>query len=116
MKISQILLPIIAIAILSLAYVGNTNAKGKEPKIEDKPVDAKCYVELVGGSETISLWRVKPSKLRSLIHKVKGAEVFIIPRQSQQKKGTIYKAHECVLEEDDFSSSIARTMDKATPR
>jgi len=81
--------------------------------VDEKAVNAKCYVQLVGGGETISLWLVKPSLLKSLPSTISGQEILVI---STQKKAHIYRAEECVLADDDFKIARARVMDKETPR
>jgi len=117
MKSTSQLVSFIAIAMLSVVDVAS--AKGKPSDSNEKSVDAKCYVELVGGSETISLWRVKSSLLNKLPHTIVGQKILVraIYEQTPSKeKLTIYKVKECVLEGDEFSSPRARAIDKELPR
>lgn len=91
------------------------NAKEKITDVDEKAVYAKCFVELVGGGETISFWSVKPSALRALTHNIVGKEILLVmnaQKTGSNKKVTIYKAKQCVLEEKQFSSARARRMDK----
>jgi len=97
-------------SFLSWSFVADVSAASV---IAEKEVNAKCYVQLVGGGETISLWLVKPSLLKSLPSTISGQEILVI---TTQKKAHIYRAEECVLEEDDFNIARARVMDKETPR
>tara|TARA_R110001583_G_scaffold1152_16_gene9606 strand:+ start:16589 stop:16945 length:357 start_codon:yes stop_codon:yes gene_type:complete len=110
---------IFLLIIVTLNSVVAANAKETSPELKEKAVNAKCYVELVGGGETISLWLVKPSLLKKLADKIVDQKILLIAsaqnRQSK-KKSTIYKAKQCVLEEDEFSSSRARAIDKELPR
>jgi hypothetical protein len=96
--------------------VGTASAKSSE--INEKEVNVKCFVELVGGGETISLWLVKHSQLKTLPQTIIGQEILLIPQKYErnQKKATIYKAKQCLLESKQFRSPRARVMDKQTPR
>lgn len=94
-------------------------AKEKPPQLNERSVNVKCFVELVGGGEAISLWFIKPSLLKNLAHSIVGRETLPLTNNGQinsKKKLTIYKTKECVLEEDDFRSARAKAMDEDTPR
>ena len=111
------LIPLMAIASLSLS--GVAMAKEKAVQLNEKAVNVKCFVELVGGGETISLWLVKPSLLKGFSRSIVGRDILPLTNNSQinsKKKSTIYKAMQCVLEENDFTSARARAMDKESPR
>jgi hypothetical protein len=117
MKNTSILISLLAITTLNIASIAN--AKNKGPEINEKAVNAKCFVELVGGGETISLWVVKPSLLKELPHTIVGQEILLIPthyNRTNKKKATIYKVKQCVLAEDDFGSPRAKIFDKGLPR
>lgn len=86
-----------------------TNAKSTD----DKKVDVKCFVELIGGRETISFWNIPTSQVSNLVNSITGRQVSI-PHSKQ--KGTIYKTHECVLLHDDFSGSKAKIVDEKVAR
>ncbi|MBL4940407.1 MAG: TapY2 family type IVa secretion system protein [Colwellia sp.] len=94
---------------ISLSGLADPSAKVEN----EKKVNAKCYVELVGGGETISLWRIQPSLLKSLKRSIIGQEILVI---GTHKKANIYRAKECVLEEDKFKNVRARLIDKDLPR
>lgn len=113
MKNTSILISFIAITALSLANV--VNAKEETAELDEQSVYAKCFVELVGGSETISFWLVKPSALKTLSNLIVGKETLLVlnaQKKGSNKKATIYKAKQCVLETDQFRSPRARVMDK----
>lgn len=117
MKNRAMLISSLIIGTLSLTFVAH--AKNKTSDIKEKAENAKCYVELVGGGETISLWLVKPSLLKELRHNIIGQKIINIAKKSQtatKQKDTIYKAKECILEKNEFSSPKARAMDKELPR
>lgn len=107
------------LVIITLSLAGVANAKSNKTELAEKSVNVKCYVELVGGGETISLWSIKPSLLKGFAHSIVGREILVISglqRKSNNQKSTIYKAKECVLEEDDFTSARAKAIDKELPR
>ena len=107
------------IAITTIGLCGIAQAKDKTTDLNEKSINAKCYVELVGGGETISLWRIKPSLLENLSNSIVGKKIIDISSKKStpnKQKSTIYKAKQCILEEDDFTSPIARAMDKDIPR
>ena len=96
--------------------VGTTYAQDNSSKINTLRVDVKCYVELLGGTETISFWRIKSSLLPQLTKTIIGKKIEIIPRPLGNKKGTIYQAKECILAEEDFTSLIANTLEDKIPK
>ncbi|MGL1958835.1 MAG: TapY2 family type IVa secretion system protein [Colwellia sp.] len=108
MKYILILINVVIIAAISFSSFANKNRDVKEKK-----VDAKCYIQLVGGEEAISLWLVEPSKLKKLSQTIVGQNVLI---PSKKNKSTIYKVIECVLAADEFSSKRAKKMDEELPR
>jgi len=79
----------------------------------DKKVDVKCHVALVDGKETIQFWRTKSDGLSKLTKHIVGKKVSI---QNSLDKVKIYKAYECVLEGDKFTSLKAQSLDMKTPR
>jgi hypothetical protein len=48
-------------------YAGQEKDKPKERKIQ-----AKCYVQMIDGSHTISLWTIKEKSFKSLAQQVNG--------------------------------------------
>jgi hypothetical protein len=110
MKNSLLVVFVLVNGVFSLINV--TSAQAEEPEATEIRVEVKCYVELAGGAETISVWKIKESLLTGLSDSIIGHKVNIIGGQSNKKKGTIYQVKECILAEDEFSSPIARAMDK----
>lgn len=96
-------------SLLLLSYV----LEAKAPAKVDKKVDAKCFVELLGGGEKIVFWHISSKKFPSLASSIVGKK---IPTYGSKHKVKIYKAYECVLQKDDFSSSRAKALDAKTPR
>lgn len=99
--------PLVALLMFSLVI----EAKPSDKK--DKKVDVKCFVELVGGGETISFWNIPTSKVANLAKSITGHKVSV-PNSKQKMK--IYKAHECALLKDDFTGSRAKIVDAETAR
>jgi len=95
--------------VLAFSFVIEAKPSDKE----DKKVDVKCFVELVGGSETITFWNIPSKTLPHLSSKIEGQKIM---GTSSKEKVKIYKSHECVLLKDDFSSTKAKTVDKKTAR
>lgn len=108
-KTSMKVIPLVT--MLALSFV--VEAKASEKK--DKKVDAKCFVELVGGGEIVSFWYVPQNKVANLSKSITGHKVMVPSPQSKQKV-KIYKAHECVLLKDDFTGSRAKMVDAETAR
>ncbi|GLX77159.1 hypothetical protein tinsulaeT_04990 [Thalassotalea insulae] len=78
-----------------------------------KHVDVKCYVELVGGGETVAFWNVREKQVAKLAQRIHGQKVH---SAGYGKKQNIYKVHECVLLKDEFSTEQARRVDNNTAR
>ncbi len=78
-----------------------------------KKVDAKCYIEIVGGGSMISFWTTTAKKLSSLPNKIVGTKV---TKLGSKQKVAVYKVFECVLSQDKFKSAVARALDEKTPR
>lgn len=90
------------------------NDVGGEKTIEKiKKVNAKCHVTLLDGSETVIFWRTQPKKLSKLVNNIVGQKV---ATHKSLEKMKIYKAFQCVLDGDDFTSFQARSIDEKTPR
>jgi hypothetical protein len=110
MKNSSLIAFVLVSGIFSLGNVVSVQAE--ESKAIEIRVEVKCYVELAGGAETISFWKIKESLLTELPNSIIGHKVNITSGQSNKKKGTIYQVKQCILAEDEFSSPIARAIDK----
>ena len=80
---------------------------------DNNKVNIKCYVSLVNGNEIISFWSVSQNKMQKLKDNIIGKKVQPV---NSKKKVKIYKAYECVLEDNTFESSKARLLDNKTPR
>ncbi|MFT6987856.1 MAG: hypothetical protein ACJAT7_003721 [Psychromonas sp.] len=87
--------------------------EAKQLEKESKKVDAKCFVEIVGGGEMVSFWNVSQNKISSLSKSITGRKV-MAPNSKQ--KVIIYKADECVLLKDNFTGSRAKIVDAKTAR
>jgi hypothetical protein len=96
-------------AVLSFSFVIEAKTQVKQ----DKKVDAKCFVELVGGGETITFWNISSKKLSSLSKSITGRKVMVA---NSKQKVKIYQSHECVLLKNNFSGSRAKAVDAKTAR
>jgi len=114
MKSSSLIVFVLGSSLLSLVTGVNTQAKEQEAAV--MRVEAKCYVELTGGTETISHWKIKPASFNGLPDVIIGEKVNISSGKSNKKKGTIYKVKQCLLAKDEFDSPIARSLDKVMLR
>ncbi|MDP7592256.1 MAG: TapY2 family type IVa secretion system protein [Litorilituus sp.] len=104
----------ILIFFLSTVSLANSSASSSKDELQSKEkIDVKCYVELVGGGETISLWHIKPSLLKGLGAYIVGRKIRVV---GKKKKAYIYKVKECVLDKDDFSHATANLIDKTLGR
>lgn len=102
----KILLPTILLII-------SNNLEAQAPTKKDKKVDAKCFVELVGGGEAVVFWNISSKKLSALPDSIIGHKVAL---PSSRQKVEIYKVHECALLKGDFKGSKARIVDENTAR
>lgn len=101
-------------ALLSaLLLLAINSVAAKSSSNQQKKVDAKCFVELVGGGETIAFFNISEKKLVSLSKSIIGRKVTAL---GQKQKVKIYNAHECVLLKDNFKSSSAKIVDAKTAR
>lgn len=100
-------IPLVTMLVFSFGIEAKSSQK------EDKKVDAKCFVELVGGGDMVSFWNVSQNKVSSLSKSITGRKV-MVPNSKQKIK--IYKTHECVLLKDDFTVSRAKIVDAKTAR
>jgi hypothetical protein len=98
---------------LSALLAFSCSATAKSETKQSNTVDTKCFVELVGGGEMISFWNIPSKRLPSLSKSIVGHKVVMTGTNQEVK---IYKAHECVLLNDDFSSSRAKLVDSETAR
>ncbi len=101
------------IPLSAVLLVFSANIEAKTSVKQDKKVDAKCFVELIGGGETITFWNIPSKKLSVLAKSIIGHKV---TTAGSRQKVKIYKAHECVLLKGDFKGSRAKIIDAKTAR
>lgn len=99
------------LSVLLLLAINSVAAKSSSN--QQKKVDAKCFVELVGGGETVTFFNISEKKLASLSKSIVGRKVLALGRKQKVK---IYNAHECVLLKDNFTNSRAKIVDAKTAR
>lgn len=89
--------------------------EGSEKKTieKNKKVNAKCHVSLIDGSEAIIFYRIQSDKFPKLANKIVGKRVLT---QKSIEKIKIYRTYECVLDEDNFTSTNSQSLDKKTER
>ena len=78
-----------------------------------KYVNAKCHVALIDGSDTIIYYHINSDKFSKLANEIVGKRVLT---QKSIKKIKIYRVHECALDEDDFTSTKSKSLDKKIER
>ncbi|OUR62609.1 hypothetical protein A9Q74_04040 [Colwellia sp. 39_35_sub15_T18] len=97
------------ITLLTVSYTVKVDSKEKL----HKKIDVKCFVELVGGGEQVIFWNISSKKLSGLSQSIIGHKVTV---HNSKQKAKIYKAHECILLKDEFTSVRAKRLDKDTAR
>ena len=103
------ILPNLLVSLFLILTTNSALADTQQKNINSKSINAKCYVVLANGKEEILLYRLKAKKLKSLPQRVNGSQV-TAPRSN--KKVSVLKVHECVEDEQDFSSARAKLLDK----
>jgi len=94
------------------SYAENsTTSANKKPQENIKQVNAKCHVALIDGSEEILLYRIAIEKYRKLADSIVGSKV---STSTSNKKIKVFRAYECVLEDDAFTSRKAQSLDRNT--
>lgn len=101
------IIPLVTILMCSFVIEAKPSEK------EDKKVNVKCFVELVGGGHTISFWNIPTSKISGLSKSITGNKIMIT---NSKQKVKIYKVYECVLLKGDFTGSRAKIVDGETAR
>ena len=95
---------------LVLILTTNSALAGTQQKNKpSKSMNAKCHVVLANGNESILLYRLKAKKFKSLPQRVNGSKV---ATSKSNKKVSVLKVHECVADEEEFSSARAKLLDK----
>ncbi|MGB0937203.1 MAG: TapY2 family type IVa secretion system protein [Colwellia sp.] len=103
----------LTLSVTAILLSFNSYAAQNKDKLKEKKVDAKCYVQMIDGSHTISLWRIKEKSLYNLAQKINGKKIRVIGKKEKMK---IYKAKECALETELFLDDNAKKLDENTPR
>lgn len=78
-----------------------------------KRVSAKCYVELLGGSKTITGADINVKKINSLKQTLPGRKIYV---PGVKDKQTIYKVIECVASNGKFKNKLANRLYVELPR
>lgn len=100
-------------SIFSVQAVMQNKGVDKKANEKNKIVNAKCHVALVDGSEAIIFYRLQSEHFSKLTKKIVGKKVLT---QESIKKIKVYKAYECVLEQDSFTKASTQSLDKKTER
>ncbi|NMP30942.1 hypothetical protein HII17_05135 [Thalassotalea sp. M1531] len=95
--------------ILTMTSLSSFAAKN----IDSDKVSVKCFVDLYGGSQTITGAVVKSKQIGKLANKLVNNKIFV---PGHSRKQQIYKVHECVLSSGEFKSALAKKVDEATPK
>lgn len=104
---------VVMFSVFSVQAAMPNEGSNKKTIKKTKKVNAKCHVALIDGSEAIIFYRIQANKLAKLADSVQGKK---ISTQKSLGKIKVYRAFECVLEEDDFTSGKALALDQKTPR
>jgi hypothetical protein len=102
------ILPNVLVSLLILT-THSSLAETQAKNVNGTTVNAKCHVVLANAKEEILLYRIKAKKLKSLPQRVNGSQV---TAPSSNKKVNVLKVHECVEDEQEFSSVRAKLLDK----
>ena len=103
----------IKILLLSTLLIFSVTTEAKSSAKQDKRIDVKCFVELIGGGEKVTFWNISSKKLSGLSDSIVGHKIMMA---NTKQKAEIYKAKECVLLKDEFTDSRAKTIDAQTAR
>ena len=90
--------------ITSNGLAANTDVDKKNIRIE-----IKCYVELLGGSNTIHQAVISKKKEKAYIKSLVGKKIPVTGKKNQVK---VHKVLECVDAEQSFTSYQAREFEK----
>jgi len=95
-----------------LAFVGlaiSTQVEAKKFKGVENLVEYKCMIELHGGANVVQHIRFKGERNEAAILKQMSRELKVPNKKAKQ---SIYKIHECVLADQDFTEATFRFVDK----
>lgn len=87
----------------------STQVEAKKFKGVERLVEYKCMIELHGGSNVVQHIRFKGERNEAAILKQMSSELKVPNKKAKQ---SVYKIHECVLAEQDFSEARFRFVDK----
>lgn len=100
--------------VLFLSAAQTTTAANTENEslaADNDKVTAKCHLVLIDGNEGIFFWRLSPKRFSNMSEWVVGRKV--LPENSIEQV-QVYKVHECVLEENEFTAVKAQLLDEKT--
>jgi hypothetical protein len=91
----------------------NTSFASKDKVIKPIDIEMKCYVELVGGGETIRFTNTPYRNIKELTHVLMGQKIKL---NSESSGKTLYKVKECVPLKDKFKGRRAQQLFLDTPQ
>lgn len=103
-KIALVALPLIIISSLV------TRFSYAAEKVELQ--DFKCHVSLLGNNDTIYFGRLPKQSLKSVADGLKGRWILTILSKDKQQ---VYKVHECIFADKQFSNATARFIESSMP-
>ncbi len=82
---------------------------------KSQPITVKCYVEVMGGGETVYSVTYENDKITpEMVGKsIIGDKIYF---KNHKKKATIYKAKECVHQDNEFISDVANQLEEELPQ
>ncbi|MCJ8320657.1 MAG: TapY2 family type IVa secretion system protein [Colwellia sp.] len=103
----------LAIAIATLLFSTNVNAKHTKNQLQIATYDYKCHVELLGGGEVVHFVNSASKDLNVIASSIMGKNT-IIP--FSKKSAVIYNVVECVIIYSEFQSKVSQRLDDQTVR
>lgn len=98
------------VSILAIAFLAiSTQVDANKFKGVERLVEYKCMIELHGGANVVQHIRFKGERKEAAIFKQMSRELKV---PNKKEKQSVYKIHECVLADQDFSESRYRYIDK----
>lgn len=94
------------LALVGLAF--STQVDANKFKGVERLVEYKCMIELHGGSNVVQHIRFKGERNKAAILKQMGRELKV---PNKKEKQSVYKIHECVLADQDFTEASYRFVD-----
>ena len=109
----NIFISIFYVLLFSFSSAQAVDTEVKESSDINEKIDVKCHVALIDGSEAIIFQRIQQDNLVTLSKRIVGERVLT---QKSIEEIKIYRAYQCILTEESFTSFKAQTLDKKTPR